>query len=372
MSERDTAPAVLSRGGYAALMRVLLEQDDLQVVDVQSEPVQVGPPSANRFYRLRLTGQGEAGLFEMTLILKVFPQLTWSEVWNPALDAPAELVLLESDLLTSLPPGVLDPTIASARAREGKPGWTMTTDFLAELDERAGDGWDADSLRLILLRLAELHALHWDALAVLDYVYPWLTRQADWLHRAAALYGATLGEVVPDDPAGGLLLDEQPQAPAALRGLFARLSPADRATLTEFLADPAWLIERLRAMPMTVCHGAPHVGHLALVEDSRVVLIEWQAMQVAPSSWDVWTFWDSLRHPALSEAEAVGFYLDTLEQLVGPVDRSAWQAAYRLAPAVAFLLRDLPQAARLAPDAPSDGWLARAAQVAALIRAQQG
>ena len=373
MGERDTAPAVLSRGGYAALMRVMLEQEDLQVVDVQSEPVAVGPPSANRFYRLRLTGQGQAGQFEMTLILKVFPDLTWSEVWNPALDGPAELVLLESDLLTSLPSGVLDPTIASARAREGKPGWTMTTDFLAELGAATSDGWEAASLRLILLRLAELHALHWDALAVLDYVYPWLTRQAEWLHRAAALYGATLAETVPDDPAGGLLLEEQPQAVATLRGLLARLSPSDQATLTEFLADPSWLIERLRATPITVCHGAPHVGHLALVEASRVVLIEWQAMQVAPSSWDVWTFWDSLRQPALLEAEAVSFYLDTLEQLVGPIDRATWQAAYRLAPVVAFLLRDLPAVARLAPDtAPPEGWLTRAAQVAALVRTQRG
>ena len=94
-------------------------------------------------------------------------------------------------------------------------------------------------------------------------------------------------------------------------------------------------------------------------------------MQVAPSSWDVWTFWDSLRQPALTEADALGFYLDTLEQLVGPIDRAAWQASYRLAPVVAFLLRDLPQAAGLASDtAPPDEWLARAAQVAALIRSQ--
>ncbi|MCW5851989.1 MAG: hypothetical protein KIT87_18090 [Anaerolineae bacterium] len=369
MSEQDSAPMVLSRGGYAALMRVLLEQDDLQVVDIQSEPVQVGAPSANRFYRLWLTAQGQAGQFEMTLILKVFPDLTWSEVWNPAMDGPAELVLLESDLLTSLPPGILDPTIASARAREGKPGWTMTTDFLAELGVSASDRWDAASLRLILLRLAELHALHWGALEVLDYVYPWLTRQAEWLHRAAALYSSILAEVVPDDPAGELLLDEQPQASAALRGLMARLTPADQAALSGFLADPDWLIERLRATPITVCHGAPHIGHLALVEESRVVLIEWEAMQVAPSSWDVWTFWDSLPQPALTEADALGFYLDTLEQLVGPIDRAAWQASYRLAPVVAFVLRDLPEAGRLALDAtPPDEWLARAAHVAGLIR----
>ncbi len=369
MADVYTPPMVISRGGFAALMRVLLEQDDLQITDIQSESVAVGRPSANKFYRVRLTAVGEQGTAAMNVLLKVLPDATWIEAWNPRLDGPAELVALESDLLTSLPQSIVDPTLASARAREGKPAWTMASDVIADLGQgQLSTAAGSDAIRLILYRLAELHALHWDALPVLDFVYPWVTRQSEWLREAAALYAAALRGETPDTAPGRLLDAEQPNASAALNALFDHLEAEDATTLRRFLDSPEWLIERLATVPPTICHGAPTSDHMALVED-RLLLVEWEYLQVAPSSWDVWNFWSSLAEAKLSEDDALAFYLDALESIVETVDREAWMDTYRLAPVTAFVLHDLAQAVTTAPDAPPPpGLLTRAAHAAEIIR----
>lgn len=369
MSVTDLGPMVISKAGYAALMRVLLEQDDLRITNIDSEPVAVGGPSHNRFYRVRLTAVGEEGESRLSVLLKIFPEQTWMEAWNPALDGPAEIVTLENDLLSVLPDGMVDPTIASARAREGKPAWTMARDVIADLGQASGLGeMDSSDLKLVLLRLAEWHALHWDAQAVLDYVYPWVTRQAEWLRAAAGLYTSALAGQLPASPIGQLIQAEHPDATAALVALFAALAPADVDSLRRLLAAPDALIDRLTAAPLTVAHGAPTVGHMAL-EEGRLVLVEWEMLQVGSSSGDVWAFLASLPDPALSVDEAITFYLHALENIVGPIDRVGWHAAYEVAPVAAFLLTDLGQAARATPPhAPSPGLIARATEVARLAR----
>lgn len=369
MTAPHHGPMVISRAGYAALMRVLLEQDDLRITDIDSQPVAVGGPSENRFYRVRLTAVGEAGEARMNVLLKVFPEPTWMETWNPRLDGPTEVVALESDLLSSLPEGIVDPTIASARAREGKPAWTMASDVIADLGQAGGiDGMDGGDLKLVLLRLAEWHALHWAAREVLDFVYPWLTRQAEWLKASAHVYAGALRDVAAPDPAADRLAAAYPQAGQALRGLFATLSPADRDSLTQLLNSPTSLVERLAAPPVTVIHGAPTIDHIA-VSEGRLVLVEWETLQVGSSSWDVWAFLTSLPESTLSTTEALDFYLQALEGIVGPVDRSAWEDSYRLAPVAAFVLGDLGQAARAMPrNGPSPGLVARATEAARLSR----
>lgn len=369
MAASDLGPMVISRAGYAALMRVLLEQDDLRITDIDSHPVAVGGPSDNRFYRVRLTAVGEAGEARLNVLLKVFPEPTWMETWNPQLDGPTEVVVLESDLLSSLPEGIVDPTIASARAREGKPAWTMASDVIADLGQAGGlDGMRNGDLKLVLLRLAEWHALHWDAQQVLDFVYPWFTRQSDWLRASADVYYAALTATACDVPAAARLAAEYPQAGEALRGLFAALAEDDRASLEHLLANPDRLIERLAAVPVTVTHGAPTVDHIALTDD-RLVIVEWERVQVGPSSWDVWAFLSSLPDPGLPTDDALAFYVEALERIVGPIDRAAWRDTYQLAPVAAFILWDLAQAAHsTSPNGPSPGLVARATEAARLSR----
>lgn len=357
----ETLPMVLTRGGYTALVRVLLDQDDLMVTDIQSEPVQVGRPSANQFYRVWLTAEGEIGRVRLAVILKVMPEPTWMETWNTELDAPAEIVTLESDLLTSLPAGIIEPNLASARAREGRPAWTISNDFVDQLGNPLAEA----ELKLALVRLAELHALHWEATPVLDFVYPWLTRQGAWLRDAAAVYHAALNDQPDETAAGRLLAMRQPDAGENLKRFMQRLPAEDRAALTGALADPSGLIQHLEAAPTTVCHGAAFAD-VAAVLDDQLILADWEAIQVAPSSWDVWTFLGSLNSPALSLDEAEAFYLDAVEMTVGAVDRASWQAAYRLAPVAAFILRDLPAAAAQ-PEL--DALLPRAAAAAGALRA---
>lgn len=370
MESVNQTPMVISRGGYAALLRVLLDQDDLLITKIESEPVEVGVPSPNRYYRQRLTAEGEQGIAQMTVILKVLPEATWLEAWNPRLDGPAEIVALESDLLSSLPPGIIDPTLANARARDGRPAWTMSMDLVTDLGQGSLPGGLSEAmLRLVLFRLAELHALHWDALTVLDYVYPWLTRQSELVQGAATLYTSVLGGRIPDSSTGRWLFETQPSSVAILQSWLNQHTEEDRAALRRLLNDPQWVIEVLAATPTTICHGAPLADHLGVIED-RLALIEWERMQVGPSSWDVWTFWSSLNQPALTEGEALDFYLESLERIVGPVDRDAWLDSYALAPVVGFLVQDLPALTQYAPDAELPvAFLNRAKYVASLVRA---
>ncbi len=364
-------PQILSKGGYTALMRVVLDQDDLVLDDLQSEPLPSARPTDGPLYRIHLTGSGEAGPAELDVVLRVLPGPTWSEAFNPRLDAPAEIAALESDLLSVLPSSIVDPTIASARAREGRPAWIMTSPLTeglgpARLSERLSD----PEVRLMLYRLGEMHALHWNAGSVLDFVYPWLTRQAEWVRGATGLYA---GAMAGDLPEGRLSLVLQANAPDAgpnLRALFDALPLEDAEALYRVLQSPDALIERLSAAPPTVVHGAPTVANIGLADD-HLVVVDWAGIQVAPSTWDVWALWSSLHEPPLSSEAAGEFYLDAMATLLEEgVDRAAWQRSYAVTPVAAFLLRDLADVAAAPPaNTPDPAVVSRARHAAAAARA---
>ncbi len=366
-------PQILSKGGYTALMRVVLDQDDLVLDDLQSEPLPSARPTDGPLYRIHLTGSGEAGPAELDVVLRVLPGPTWSEAFNPRLDAPAEIAALESDLLSVLPSSIVDPTIASARAREGRPAWIMTSPLAetlgpARFDERLSD----EEVRLMLYRLAEMHALHWDAGAVLDFVYPWLTRQQEWVRGATSLYAGAMAGDLPEGLSSLVLQANAPDAGANLRALFDALPLEDAEVLYRVLQSPDALIERLSAAPPTVIHGSPTVANIGLTDD-HLVVVDWAGIQVAPSTWDVWALWSSLHEPPLSSEDAAAFYLDSLHMLLEEgVDREAWLKSYAATPVAAFLLRDLADVAGAPPsDAASESAVARARQAAAAARAAE-
>lgn len=364
-------PQILSKGGYTALMRVVLDQDDLVLDDLQSEPLPSARPNDGPLYRIHLIGSGEAGRAELDVVLRVLPGPTWSEAFNLRLDAPAEIRALESDLLSVLPSSIIDPTIASARAREGRPAWIMTSPLAETLGPaRLAAPLSDEEVRLMLYRLAEMHALHWNAAPVLDFVYPWLTRQAEWLRAATALYAGAMAGDLPEGLPSLVLQANAPDAGENLRALFDALPLADAEALYRVLQSPDALIERLAAAPPTVVHGAPTVANIGLTDD-HLVVVDWAGIQVAPSTWDVWALWSSLREPPLSNAAAAASYLDALHVLLDEgVDREAWGRSYAATPVASFLLRDLADVAAAPPNgAPDPAAIERAKQAATAARA---
>jgi thiamine kinase-like enzyme len=131
-----------------------------------------------------------------------------------------------------------------------------------------------ETIDRVLDGVARLHAMPWAEYRATtsDWSWPWcplrerlllLTRSAAEAYRADGLaVGARF-------LAGWDAFDRT--APAAARALVERLS-----------ADPAPLVDALGRLPPTGLHGDLKLANVALLDDGRMALIDWQMMALAP------------------------------------------------------------------------------------------
>lgn len=175
---------------------------------------------------------------------------------------------------------LVEPLVAPyfGTASDGDGIAILMPDLSAELVE-----WDRPehapkltlgTLERVLDAVARLHAMPWAEYRATsaDWNWPWcplrdrlllLTRQAAESYRA-----------------DGLAVGER-----FLAGwdAFDRLAPAPARTLIERLsADPASLIDALGRLPSTGLHGDLKLANVALLDDGRVALIDWQMMALGP------------------------------------------------------------------------------------------
>ena len=133
---------------------------------------------------------------------------------------------------------------------------------------------DDTTLDLVLDAVARLHAMPWADYAptTRDWDWPWcplperlllLSRPSSLRYRAD---GVAVGERF---LAGWDAFDRR--APAAARDLVDRLSE-----------DPAPLLEALGRLPRTGLHGDLKLANVALIDDGRIALIDWQMRLKAP------------------------------------------------------------------------------------------
>jgi phosphotransferase family enzyme len=130
------------------------------------------------------------------------------------------------------------------------------------------------TLDRVIDAVARFHAMPWANYrpTTRDWDWPWcplrerlllLTRSAAERYRAE---GLAVGERF---LAGWDAFDRA--APASARGLVERLS-----------ADPSPLLDALARLPSTGLHGDLKLANVAILDDGRVALIDWQMMTLAP------------------------------------------------------------------------------------------
>jgi len=126
----------------------------------------------------------------------------------------------------------------------------------------------------VLEAVARLHALPWPIAASPDARIVWPSAP---LHERLLLLGPRSSALLAAD---GLPAGRRFQAGWAA---FERLAPAAARELVERLDhDPTPLLRALDALPRTGLHGDLKLANVALLDDGRIALIDWQLTALAP------------------------------------------------------------------------------------------
>jgi aminoglycoside phosphotransferase (APT) family kinase protein len=175
---------------------------------------------------------------------------------------------------------LVEPLVAPylGTASDGAGVAILMPDLSAELIAWERPGHDPvvpqATLERVIEAVARLHAMPWAEYrpTTPDWHWPWcplrerlllLTRPAAERYRAEGL--AVGGRFL----AGWDAFDRA--APASARELVERLS-----------ADPSALLDALARLPGTGLHGDLKLANIAIFDDGRVALIDWQMMTLAP------------------------------------------------------------------------------------------
>jgi len=135
------------------------------------------------------------------------------------------------------------------------------------------------TLERVIDAVARLHAMPWADYrpTTSDWDWPWcpLRERLLLLSRPSAERYRAEGLTVGDRFIAGWDAFDR-VAPAAARALVERLS-----------ADPTPLLAALGRLPRTGLHGDLKLANVALLDDGRVALIDWQMMSLAPVAVDL-------------------------------------------------------------------------------------
>ena len=186
-----------------------------------------------------------------------------------------EAVLAASGVVPPAP--VVLPHLGAAA--DGDQAAVLMPDLSRELiawERPAGNpGVDPDTLDRVLRAVAALHAGPWHGLPdAVETPWPWCP-----LRERLTLLTRPTAEGYRDQ---GLPVGER-----FLTGwdAFDRRAPAGARRLMETLAaDPAPLLAALDRLPAATLHGDLKLANVALLDDGRVALIDWQMLSLAPAA----------------------------------------------------------------------------------------
>lgn len=201
---------------------------------------------------------------------------------------------------------------------------------------RPSPGEGAAPNALALATLARFHALHWEAVPVLEQVYPWLPRFSEWVTQHSRFLTALLVEdMAPQTPYGQRILSHWPDLAHRFATFWHGCAPEQVEPLQALLRNPTPLLDRLAASPQTILHGNWQREELER-RGERLTVSEWRYVQVGPAAWDLCTFLhaDPNGQPDLPPTgEALSFYLDQVATVVhelSDADRARFRYGFDL------------------------------------------
>lgn len=277
---------------------------------------------------------------ELTLLRRgdarfVLKRTSWARDWivrHTADSALREAVLAASDV--EPPEPIALPYLGAAA--EGDAAAMVMPDLSRELIpwERPTDdpGVGADTLERVLRAAAVLHAESWRGLpaAAADPPWPWcpVRERLTLLTRPTAAgyvdQGLPVGERF---LAGWDAFDRQ--APSSARELVGTLA-----------ADPAPLLAALDRLPAATLHGDLKLANVALLDDDRVALIDWQMMAHAPVAIELaWLLVSNVALLPDPPDRVLGRYRTLAEDIDATPRLGDWPAQVDLVWIVGLLLR---------------------------------
>lgn len=282
--------------------------------------------------RLRVTYReiGTGGLPPASLFVKLAPRDVGTRLFVDLMGLGATEMRFFREVAGGLP-GEL-PRVYHASAADAARGFVLLLEDLAARGARFTDASQplgVDEVRLVMVRLARLHAACWES--------PRFASDLAWVRSR---------ERNDRYPIERFLC-----ALAVPRGVaaFAELVPADvRAAVPRILAARDALEDAWARGPRTLIHGDAHAGNMYFLPGA-VGLLDWQLAQRAQGMRDVAYFLaNSLPVPVrrAHERDAIALYLRTLAEhgVTAPAFDAAWEQ-YRLHAVYAWIAAAVTAAA---------------------------
>jgi hypothetical protein len=187
---------------------------------------------------------------------------------------------LREGFMASLPIPLPDPLVAPyfGAAADGTSVGILMPDLSAQLLSWEPAGGQAQmtgaSIDRVLWGVARMHALPWPIAGVADASIVWPA--APLRERLRLLSPASSARLAADGIGAGRRF-------LAGWAAFERLAPPAAWDLVDRLdRDPAPLLAALDTLPKTGIHGDLKLANVALLDDGRVALIDWQMTALAP------------------------------------------------------------------------------------------
>lgn len=332
------AVQVLTKASLTMLVQVLADDPQAQVTNLEAAALP-NPRPQIRQARLRLSWQAPTGGGERALLLKALPTLTWSEAIAPALPAPAELLMVETEGFRRFSAVLDDISIAAGRRHESRPAWILYED-VTELPTIA-QAAPPDALTRLLAASAGFHAPYWGTLDELEGLG--LPRFDTWVEEQCRLLVGWLGLTKPSASAyARWAAAEWPTLAEALPTAWNSLNAEERETLAGLLTEPATFLASIAASPHTVLHGEWRADNLRW-KGERLLVDGWEFMQVGPVAWDLYCL---LQAP---DSDTLRAYLNQLDphHPIKAAEREAVERAYTLCPLLHTLLHPTEENAGL-------------------------
>jgi len=273
---------------WSSLLRLDLEDANVQVTAVTAEPIRVSPKGHYRHHVNRYILTLEGCNDPITLIGKLTNR---------------EETLFYEELSVHLP--ALTPrclyTHQSEDPSHEDSGWIVLEDLP---NDYAAASWTPTDVEMLIEQMASLHTFFWQRADELrDVGFPHFVEGKDYtwdeLRRDQAVYfeqgPATVlsqhaihnaGRLAPTllEAANGLTVIR------SLGGWPGILGESHMQAVADLLDDPVPMLEPLKRLPGTLFHGNPHAHHwhISLLGDYR--LLDWHELRIGPGIFDLVSF----------------------------------------------------------------------------------
>ncbi len=288
------------------------------------EPFEFPRFGDKQFFEIAFDHTGRDGPGRSTMILRVLPAMDAVMMLTGDTEH-RELKAFQTGLYGLVPDTFHIPYLHVEFDPAEEQYWAFVEDVRPEMETLGMHAVLPDeTLRLILSHLAAFHAAFWERREILRQ--PWLMR----LERPAEYFYRCVVDILDGmktaAPSSQYIVGKWPWLAEGVVNLMDSLPARTRRSVERLYRQPERLLEKIRPLPLTLCHydfDNRNLGLRQTPDGPKTVVIDWEIVGEGLSSADVGRFL-AYQQPPNAE-ELVGHYLDELERHLGrSIDRQQW------------------------------------------------